>query len=56
VSTPRCAVCHGEVFRPVVAWGRTFCEIGCAHYFQSHHPAIVESYNHAYPLSARRWL
>ena len=53
MSTPRCSLCYGEVFRPIVAWGRTFCETGCAHYFESHFPNIVAAYDHAFPRSAR---
>ena len=51
--TPRCAVCYGEMFRPVAAWGRTFCEIGCAHYFETNYPNIVAAYERAFPLSVR---
>lgn len=49
----RCAVCGGDLFRPVVAWGRTFCEVSCSHYFRTHYPTVVAAYDHAYPLSAR---
>jgi len=52
--TPRCAVCGGDLFRPISAYGRVFCEVGCAHYFKSHFPNIVAAYDHAFPLSARR--
>lgn len=53
MSTPRCAVCYGEIFRPVVAWGRTFCEPGCSLYFRTHFPNLVAAYDATYPRSAR---
>ena len=53
MSTPRCSLCYGEVFRPIVAYGRVFCERSCAYYFETNFPNIVAAYDHAFPRSAR---
>ena len=49
----RCTRCHGDLYRPVVAWGRTFCDGICASEWAEVNPRIVSVYNRAFPLGAR---
>ena len=49
---PRCAECGDDLFRPIVAWGRLFCERSCAYHFQTSHPGVVAAYDRAFPLSS----
>lgn len=52
IAPRRCDHCGGEVFRPIAAWGRLFCEIGCEHAFRALSPNIVAGYQRAFPRSA----
>jgi fructosamine-3-kinase len=52
IAPRKCDHCGGEVFRPITAWGRLFCEIGCEHAFRTQSPNIVAGYRRAYPRGA----
>ncbi len=45
----RCDRCTGDLYRPVVAFGRTFCDGICAREWAEDHPHIVSAYVAAFP-------